>query len=161
MKLTIMPIQYVENGRWFVEACINLDEILEDKKLKKFFIEEMTEEFVNVQFRDDFVPLNEFIRLLKNNKRLYKEYRGFVKWAKQEQDCMQRVAMIMFENAMMVKTKGKNAKYYMRKELSKEIFDLVDYLSDRATKEDLDVNEMASIIWERFIEGFVALPYEE
>ena len=50
MKLTITPIQCVENGRWFVEACLDIEDILNDKKLVKYFIGEITEDTVNMQF---------------------------------------------------------------------------------------------------------------
>lgn len=161
MKLTVMPIQCVENGRWFVEACIDIKDILNDKKLVKYFIGEITEDTVNMRFRDDFVPLNDFVKLLKKNKSLYNEYKGFVDWAKRDQEFMQRVAKRMYEASMMVKITGKDTKKYMKKDVSKKILDIVDYLCDRNAKEDLDVNEMASLAWERFIDGYVPQAYEE
>ena len=161
MKLTITPVQYVENGRWFVEACLDINEILNDKKLVKYFIGEITEDTVNMQFRDDFVPLNDFVKLLKKNKSLYNEYKGFIDWAKRDQEFMQMVAKRMYETATMIKTVGKDTKKYMNKNVPKKILETVDYLSDRNEKENLDVNEMASLAWEDFIDGYEPQAYEE
>lgn len=161
MKLTITPVQYVENGRWFVEACLDINEILNDKKLVKYFIGEITEDTVNMQFRDDFVSLNNFVKLLKKNKSLYNEYKGFIDWAKRDQEFMQMLAKRMYETASMIKAVGKDTKKYMNKNVPKKILEIVDYLSDRNEKENLDVNEMASLAWEDFIDGYEPQAYEE
>lgn len=162
INLTVVPTQFVQNGMWFVEACLDINEILNDKKLVKFFIGEIPEQTVTMQFRNDnFVSLNDFIELLKKNKSLYNEYKPFIDWAKRDQEFMQRVAKRMYEASMMVKITGKDTKKYMKKDVSKKILDIVDYLCDRNAKEDLDVNEMASLAWERFIDGYVPQAYEE
>ena len=161
MKLTITPVQYVENGRWFVEACLDIEDILKDKKLIKYFIGEITEDTVNMQFRDNFVPLNDFVKLLKKNKSLYNEYKGFIDWAKRDQEFMQMVAKRMYELCTMIKKNGKDTKKYMNKNVPNKILEIVDYLSDRNEKENLDVNEMASLAWEDFIDGYEPKAYEE
>ena len=161
MKLTITPVQYVENGRWFVEACLDINEILNDKKLVKYFIGEITEDTVNMRFRDDFVPLNDFVKLLKKNKSLYNEYKGFVDWAKGEQEFMQKLAINVHELCTMIKKNGKDTKKYMRKNMSKKVLDYVDYLCDRNAKENLKLNEMCSLTWEHVTNGYVPQPYED
>ena len=131
-----------KNNMWYVEAFVDLREIMQnDKKLFKFIIKQKD---LNC-YENGLMSIDNFIDALMENKKFYNKYKSFIKNAIKQQHHYEDIAYDVYTLCRNIHKNGKRMKF--EEDTPKEVVDLIDYICDRSLIQELELNEMCEITW--------------
>lgn len=135
-----------KNNMWYVEACVDLREIMQkDKKLFKFLSKQKDLKC----YKNGLMSIDNFIDGLTENKNFYNKYKSFIKNARKQQHRYEDIAYDVYTLCRSIHKYGKRVKF--KEDTPKEVVDLINYVCDRSLIQELELNEMCQITWDYIV----------
>ena len=135
-----------KNNMWYVEACVDLREIMQkDKKLFKFLSKQKDLKC----YKNGLMSIDNFIDALTENKNFYNKYKSFIKNARKQQHRYEDIAYDVYTLCRSIHKYGKRVKF--KEDTPKEVVDLINYVCDRSLIQELELNEMCQITWDYIV----------
>ena len=135
-----------KNNMWYVEACVDLREIMQkDKKLFKF----LTKQKDLYCYENGLMSIDNFIDALTENKNFYNKYKSFIKNAIKQRNRYEDIAYDVYTLCRSIHKYGKRVKF--KEDTPKEVVDLINYVCDRSLIQELELNEMCQITWDYIV----------
>lgn len=135
-----------KNNMWYVEACVDLREIMQkDKKLFKF----ITKQKDLKCYKNGLMSIDNLIDALTENKKFYNKYKSFIKNARKQQHRYEDIAYDVYTLCRYIHENGKRMKF--EEDRPKEVVDLINYVCDRSLIQELELNEMCEITWDYIV----------
>ena len=134
------------NGYWYVEACVDLREIMQkDKKLFKF----LSKQKDITCHSNALLGIDNFIDALLENKKIYTKYKSFIKFAIKQRNHYEELGYYVYDLCRSIHKYGKRVKF--KDDTPKESMDLINYICDRSLIQELELNEMSQITWDYIV----------
>ena len=135
-----------KNNMWYVEACVDLREIMQkDKKLFKF----LTKQKDLKCYENGLMSIDNFIDALTENKKFYNKYKSFIKNAIQERNDCEAMAYCVYELCRSIHKYGKRMKF--KEDTTEEVVNYINYICDRSLIQGLEVHEMCKVAWDYLV----------
>ena len=139
-----------KNNVWCVEACVDVREIMQnDKKLFKFLSKQKDLKC----YKNGLMLIDNFIDALMDNKKFYTKYKSFIKFAIKKQNDYKKLGHYVYDLCRSIHKYGNKYGKRMKfeEDATKEVVNLIDYISDRSLIQGLEVHEMCVIAWDYLV----------
>ena len=137
-----------KNNMWYVEACVDLREIMQkDKKLFKF----ITKQKDLYCYENGLMSIDNLIDALTENKKFYNKYKSFIKNARKQQHSYEDMAYDVYKLCRSIHKYGKRMKF--EEDTTEEVVNYINYICDRSLIQGLEVHEMCMVAWDYIVNG--------